>query len=243
MSSTAEVGNFTIQPPPSGENATPVWRETLERVRKAGGGRVVFAPGRYDFFPEGCSRRYCYFSNNDEGVKTIALDLRELDDLTLDGRGVLAAGMREAVIENNFFHTSGAAVFVSGDSNFWYEAGPVGEIRISGNTFDHCNYRRWTATREPVGVFPELPVDVPGKCYHGHIVVTGNVFRSAFRNLVSMRSVARAEVTDNEFITDVKYEYRPGYETGYFFAETDDSQIALLNCPDPVLDGNRQTGK
>ena len=176
-------------------------------------------------------------------VADSTLVVRDCRFAPLNGRGVLAAGMREAVIENNVFHTSGAAVFVSGDSNFWYEAGPVAEMRISGNTFDHCCYRRWISTREPVSVFPELPNDVPGKCYHGHITVTGNVFRSAFRNLVSMRSVARAEVTDNEFITDTTYEYRPGYETGYFFAETNDAQIALLNCPDPVLGGNRQIGK
>ena len=49
------------------------------------GSNLVIPQGKYDFYPDGCTQRYCYFSNNDEGVKTIVFDLNDLADFTLDG--------------------------------------------------------------------------------------------------------------------------------------------------------------
>jgi hypothetical protein len=160
---------------------------------------------------------------------------------TLNGRGVLAAGMKKAVIRNNYFHTSGAAVFVSGDTGFWYEAGPVGEMDIYGNTFHNCCFCRWGATREVVSVFPEISRSVPGFAYHGRISVYDNTFRSPFRTLVSMKNVACAEVTGNDFITENVYEYLPGNESGYFFSGITPSQCAFMDCHTVTENGNRQS--
>ncbi len=157
---------------------------------------------------------------------------------TVNGRGILAAGMKKAIIRNNFFHTSGAAIFVSGDTVFWYEAGPVGEMEIYGNTFDHCCYRRWGATREIVSVFPEISTAVPGFSYHGRICVRNNVFRSPFRMLVSMKNTAHAEVVDNRFVIDDSRVYMPGSESGYFFADMTPEQVAFMDCPEVVVKNN-----
>ena len=46
---------------------------------------LFFPAGEYHFYQKGCSRKYCYFSNNDEGVKTIALLLDDLDGFTVRG--------------------------------------------------------------------------------------------------------------------------------------------------------------
>ncbi len=46
---------------------------------------LCFPQGEYHFYAEGCSSRYCYFSNNDEGQKTIAVLLENVDDFTIRG--------------------------------------------------------------------------------------------------------------------------------------------------------------
>ena len=50
---------------------------------------LYFPPGEYHFYPEGCAARYCYFSNNDEGVKTIAMLLDGLVDFTVRGENAM----------------------------------------------------------------------------------------------------------------------------------------------------------
>ena len=55
------------------------------RAAAEGDKLLYFPSGEYHFYPEGCSGRYCYFSNNDEGVKTIAILLENIDDFTIRG--------------------------------------------------------------------------------------------------------------------------------------------------------------
>ena len=68
----------------NGDNASAslqaAFRTAAEKDRE-----LFFPAGEYHFYPEGCSSRYCYFSNNDEGVKTIALLLENLDGFTVRG--------------------------------------------------------------------------------------------------------------------------------------------------------------
>ncbi len=167
------------------------------------------------------------------------LRIRNCRFAPLLGRGVLASGLQDAKITGNSFHTSGAAIFISGDANFWYESGPVQNMLISDNIFDNCNYLRWTATREPVGIFPEIHRKIPGFYYHTSVTVKNNTFRSSFRNLVSMRSVARARVEDNEFIHDTTYTFAPGHESGYFFSDSvAPEQVVFMDCGECVVNKN-----
>ncbi len=76
---------FTVPPCQPGENAVLLWQQALASGEK----HIVFSPGRYDFYPDDCSKRYCYFTNNDEGIKTIALDLQGLDGITIEGNDTL----------------------------------------------------------------------------------------------------------------------------------------------------------
>ena len=74
-----------IPPPVPGQNSIYLWHNALEQARNSNEKEIHFSSGKYEFFPEGCSQRYCWFSNNDEGVKTIALDLLFLENLTITG--------------------------------------------------------------------------------------------------------------------------------------------------------------
>lgn len=46
---------------------------------------LYFPPGEYHFYPEDCTQRYCHFSNNEEGLKTVAILLEDLHDFTVRG--------------------------------------------------------------------------------------------------------------------------------------------------------------
>jgi hypothetical protein len=68
----------------NGDNASASLQAALQTA--AGKDLELFFPaGEYHFYPEGCSSRYCWFSNNDEGVKTIALLLENLNGFTVRG--------------------------------------------------------------------------------------------------------------------------------------------------------------
>lgn len=121
-------------------------------------------------------------------------------------------------------------VFISGDWSFWYESGPVTEAVIENNFFDNCVYHAFGATQEPLAVFSELAALTDGYYYHGTIRVRNNRFRSAVRPLVSMMSVAEAEVTGNVFEEDDRYPFVPRKEPGYYFTSADSPMAAFLHC-------------
>lgn len=78
--------------PNSGKDATPAFQKAIEAVKKARGPvTLVVPPGRYDFFSLRATRRVCYYSNATEpgsdGMRTIAIDLSDVKDVTVDGPG------------------------------------------------------------------------------------------------------------------------------------------------------------
>lgn len=62
-------------------------QNALKDAKAQGNKVLLFEEGQYDFFPLFASERYCYISNNDEGLKRIAFDLKETNDLTINGQG------------------------------------------------------------------------------------------------------------------------------------------------------------
>jgi len=62
-------------------------KKALADCKAHGAKKLVFEKGQYDFYPTFAGERYCYISNNDEGLKRIAFDLKNINDLTIDGQG------------------------------------------------------------------------------------------------------------------------------------------------------------
>lgn len=73
--------------PDDGEDDIRAIRRALDACRKHELSRLVFEPGQYDFHPLLAGERYLFVSNNDEGLKRIAFDLRGMNNLTVDGQG------------------------------------------------------------------------------------------------------------------------------------------------------------
>ena len=62
-------------------------KEALEACKANGAQVLAFEEGIYDFYPTFAVERYCFISNNDEGLKRIAFDLADISDLIIDGQG------------------------------------------------------------------------------------------------------------------------------------------------------------
>ena len=73
--------------PDSGADAAPGIRNAINSARSQGGGKLVFAAGRYDIYPESASEKYLFVSNNEEGLKRIGFPLTDLKDVEIDGQG------------------------------------------------------------------------------------------------------------------------------------------------------------
>lgn len=72
-----------------GENmdATPGIIAALEHCKNDGGGELSFNKGIYHFYPEQGTDKYCFISNNDEGLKRVIFLIEGFDQLTINGNG------------------------------------------------------------------------------------------------------------------------------------------------------------
>ena len=89
---------------PDGSDTTPCVRAALEQIREGNVDKLIFPPGRYDFWPDQAEEQYLFISNNDEGLKRIAFMLTGVKDLEIDGGGatfVFHGRMMPFLIENS----------------------------------------------------------------------------------------------------------------------------------------------
>ncbi len=173
------------------------------------------------------------FTEGDPGwiLETRAeLEITDTVCRSMSNRGVLASGLEKIRICGCHFHTAGAGVFISGDFSYWYESGPVGGAVIENNFFDNCCYNPRGATKEVLAVFPELRSLKEDFCYHNHICVRNNRFRSRRKTLISMMSVEHAEVKNNCFEEDQTYTLAYETKAGYFFTDENSPMAAFLHC-------------
>ena len=68
-------------------DTTPAVVAALAKCRATHASKLVFPAGRYDFLPDRARERYCFISNNDEGLKRIAFLLDGIENLEIDGQG------------------------------------------------------------------------------------------------------------------------------------------------------------
>lgn len=157
---------------------------------------------------------------------------------SLLGRGVLASGLASVEIRDNYIHTPGAGVFISGGADFWYETGPVKSILVENNIFDNCNYGTFVATREPLSIFPELQKFTDNFYYYDKIIVQRNHFKSSLRPLISAQSVNEFICLNNSFELDHHYPFNHSGYTGYYFTDATSGAIATKHCKNTEFSNN-----
>ena len=82
---TIDVTDYGVRP--DGSDATSGVRAALKVLREGNAAKLVFPPGRYDFWPDRAEERYVFISNNDSGLKRIAFPLVGVAGVEIDGGG------------------------------------------------------------------------------------------------------------------------------------------------------------
>ena len=108
-------------------------------------------------------------------------------------RGFLVSTAGKVRIEDNDFHTPGAAVFIAGDANYWFESGKVRDVVIRNNRFDRCLYGAWG--NAVIAIAPEIRQENrAGTAYHRNITIEGNRFDLVDHRLLRAHCVERIDV-------------------------------------------------
>ena len=117
-------------------------------------------------------------------------------DVTISGcrmrgnraRGLLLGSRGHVVVEDSYFHITGAAILFEGDARYWYEQSGVRDVTICDCIFENCNYgsRSWGAACIAVG---SGIVQRSGTRYHRGIRLERNIFRAFDSRIVNIYCV------------------------------------------------------
>jgi len=92
-------------------------------------------------------------------------------------RGILVSTPGRVLIENNRFESSGSAILIAGDANYWYESGAVTDVTIRGNVFEApCLTSMYQFCEGIISIDPEIPKLDPGFPFHRNIRIEKNEF-------------------------------------------------------------------
>lgn len=141
-------------------------------------------------------------------------------------RGMLMASRGRTMIENNVFHSPGAAILLEGDGSYWFEQAGVRDLTIRGNTFDNCNFGVWGHSTIEVGAGIK-PEQRAGSRYNRNITIENNTFRSFDDTpLVSAYCVDGLRFRGNRIEKTTEY---PAYRTQqkrFVISDSDNIDIA-----------------
>ncbi|HBB90433.1 MAG TPA: alpha-1,3-galactosidase B [Bacteroidales bacterium] len=123
-------------------------------------------------------------------------------------RGILISTPGKVVIANNLFSSSGSAILIAGDANYWYESGGVKDVLIRDNIFtDECLTSMYQFCEGVISVYPEIPEPDPSKpCFHRNIRVENNQFNLFDYPVLYARSVDNLSFTGNTLTHSTRYE-------------------------------------
>lgn len=113
-------------------------------------------------------------------------------------RGLLVSTPRRVVIEKNYFESSGAAILIPGDSNYWFESGACHDVTIQNNVFtNRCNGSHYEFCQGIISICPVVPEPNIEKPFHNNIKICNNVFDIAGSNVVYALSCDGLQIKDN----------------------------------------------
>ncbi|HEV7301509.1 MAG TPA: right-handed parallel beta-helix repeat-containing protein [Tepidisphaeraceae bacterium] len=143
-------------------------------------------------------------------------------------RGFLVTTPGRVLIEDNYFHTPGPAVLITGDANYWFESGAVRDVTIRNNEFDNCNYGVWGtgAIEFHPEVKPEHRNDRP---YHRNVTIEDNRFIAFDPRLVTGWGVDGITIRGNTIIPSTAYA-KP--------SDVSDEPFQLKDCRNVTIEDN-----
>jgi hypothetical protein len=132
-------------------------------------------------------------------------------------RGLLVSTPGKVRIENNIFESSGSAILIAGDANFWFESGAVTDVLIKNNTFTElCNTSSYQFCEGIISIYPIIPkLDTNTPAFHRNIRIEGNRFSPFDYPLLFARSVDGLSFLNN--IVTRSYTFEPYHDRQYTF--------------------------
>ncbi len=115
------------------------------------------------------------------------------------GRALLLTVPGKITVAGNRFHSSGNAIEVPPDAAYWWESGPVADLRIEENVFDACGFAMCGQHLLLVHA-PEGPAPL-----HGRVSFNRNTVALVGSALVQARRLACLEMRGNTFTRRTDY--------------------------------------
>ena len=105
-------------------------------------------------------------------------------------RGVLVSTPGRVLIERNRFDSSGSAILIAGDANYWYESGAVRDVAIRGNVFGPaCLSSPYQFGEGIISILPEIPEPDATASFHRNIRIEDNEFHPSDYPVLYAKSV------------------------------------------------------
>jgi hypothetical protein len=131
-------------------------------------------------------------------------------------RGFLISTWKKTLIEDCYFNNCSVGVHFTGDNDYWFESGPVGDVTIRNNIFKDCGY---CSADSSIAADPHFEPCAKAPCYHKNIKVIGNTFDSFNDAAMHLNYCEDIVYRDNVFIRSDAYPRRAAA-----------SQVILENC-------------
>jgi hypothetical protein len=149
-------------------------------------------------------------------------------------RGVLISTPKPVRICDNYFESSGSAILVAGDSNYWFESGECHDVEISRNVFtDACLSSIYQFCDGVISISPVVPEPDISKPFHKNIRITDNIFDSVGVPVLYAFSCSQLDFSGNRIFKSPSLPYEINQQ----------SPIRLSYCQDVTVSENQWIGK
>lgn len=116
-------------------------------------------------------------------------------------RGFLLTSAGKVVVRGNRFHTSGAAILVSGDAADWFESGATRNILVEDNIFDRCDYvKDWGEA--VIEVNTSTRKILPGEKLHKYLEIRNNEICSIDGCLIKAENLEKLVFSGNRVVLE-----------------------------------------
>jgi len=124
-------------------------------------------------------------------------------------RGLLISTPGKVLIEGNLFESSGSAVLIAGDANYWYESGAVKDVLIRNNIFkESCLTSMYQFCEALISIYPEIPsINNTRPAFHRNIRIEENEFQPFDYPVLFARSATDLTFKNNRIVRS--YRYKP----------------------------------
>ncbi len=157
-------------------------------------------------------------------------------------RGILVSTPKPVKISDNYFASSGSAVLVAGDSNYWFESGECHDVEICNNIFtDACLSSMYQFCEGVISVCPIVPDPDIKKPYHKNIYIHNNIFDCADTPVLYAFSCDGLSFAKNRIFKSPATENRPcgGYRIKLRFCSNaeiaDNEWIGVFSHDDKLI--------